>query len=110
MESMKVSTKELFKKNYSKKSVCVQFSSVDEKVGVFIVFYVDKADDEVTVFTAANYFQLFYGIRNMEIEDAEATNLLETINHFQEEWAITYEMQYLDDDKLIERYKEFVKY
>ena len=105
---MKVSTKELFKKTYSKKSVCVHFSTVDEKAGVFIVFYVDKEDDEVTVFTAANYFQLFHGVRDMEIEDAEATNLIESINHFQEEWAITYEMEYLEDYKLIERYKEFV--
>ena len=106
---MKVITKELFHQKYCDWDLTVQFSTVNEKRGIFLLYFYDKKRDELSVFEVANYFQLYISVGNVASTEEDAIKLIQRINHYEEYWRMTYEENYIAiDDKLKEDYLEFV--
>ena len=105
---MKVTTSELFTKELSELSLSVQFSSIDDKVGIFIFYFVTKEDGELVCMQASNYFQLFNALHNQYIEGEEASDIIRQINQYEDYWKLTYEEEYTDADTVINDYNDFI--
>ena len=104
---MKVETRELFSNDYTSQSLTVQFSIVDDSVGVFIFYFINE-DGELTVMQASNYFQLFMALNNLYFEGEEAEDIIKRVN-IEKYWKMTYEEGYESDEELIRHYNEFRK-
>jgi len=103
---MKVETRELFSNDYASQSLTVQFSIVDDSVGIFIFYFVNNEYGELTVMQASNYFQLFVALNNLYFEGEEAEDIIKRVN-IEEYWKMTYEEGYESDEELIRHYNEF---
>lgn len=105
---MKVETRELFSNDYTSQSLTVQFSVIDDRIGIFIFYFVHNEDGELTVMQASDYFQLFMALNNLYFEGEEAEDIIKRVN-IEEYWKITYEEGYESDEELIRHYNEFRK-
>lgn len=103
---MKVETRELFTNDYTSQSLTVQFSVIDDRIGIFIFYFVHNEDGELTVMQASDYFQLFYALNNLYFDGEEAEDIIKRVN-IEEYWKMTYEEGYESDEELIRHYNEF---
>lgn len=103
---MKVETRELFSNDYTSQSLTVQFSVIDDRIGIFIFYFVHNEDGELTVMQASDYFQLFMALNNLYFEGEEAEDIIKRVN-IEEYWKMTYEEGYESDEELIRHYNEF---
>lgn len=112
---MKVTTKELFNREYEITSIVIMFSNInDGEKGIFIMYVNDKANNILLTFEFCMYYTLFNHLQMVAIEDDEKTELLKEISKFKDEWVLAMKEQadndnaeYLETEDVLKEWEEY---
>ena len=112
---MKVTTKELFNREYEITDIVISFSNInDGEKGIFIMYVNDKANNVLVTYDFCMYHTLFSPLQMIAIEDEEKIELLKEISKFKAEWKLALKEQtendnakYLETEDVLKEWEEY---
>ena len=111
---MKVTTIELFSRNYEVIDFVLQFSTINNDKGLFVLYVEDKANDVFLVESFATYFVLFGILEATPIEEDEKIEFIKEITNekYKDYWLKALkdendEIEYLTTDRALAEWEEY---
>ena len=107
---MKVTTKELFTKQYDVAGIAMQFSIIEgekNKRGIFVMYTYDDVNNVLSVDEFMTYGLMFRILDLAAIEEDEKVELIKQINSYKDCWELTEEENLISDEELLDQWKEW---
>lgn len=115
---MEVKTIELFSKECEVIDIVVQFSTINNDKGLFVLYIDDKANDVFYTESLTTYFLLFYNLEKLPIEEKEKVEFIQEITSekYKAYWLKALNDENLNDTEYLttesalaewDKYKEF---
>lgn len=107
---MKVTTKELFTKQYDVAGIAMQFSLIEgekNKRGIFVMYTYDDDNNVLSVDEFMTYGLMFRILDLTAIEEDEKVELIKQINSYKDCWELTEEENLISDEELLDQWKEW---
>ena len=111
---MKVTTKELFSREYEVIDFVLQFSTINNDKGLFVLYVEDRANDDFYAQSFATYFPLFNILESAPIEENEKVEFIKELTNekYKEYWLLALkdesdEIQYLTTDSALAEWEEY---
>ena len=111
---MEVITRELFSRNYEVIDFVLQFSTINNDKGLFVLYVEDKANNVFFAESFATYFVLFRSLEESPIEEDEKIEFIKEITNekYKDYWLKALrdesdEIEYLTTDRALAEWEEY---